>query len=274
MSKERLQRKAPVAFFSREFEMVCMSQNDDDTKCIWIEEKRPDEPTLIEGLPGHGLVASIAVDQVTKQLGLSHHASIQSSEFPPVVTFDDGLVQDLVRVYAGEDPPVMTLQSDLALPPSAREPVSKCVFSEVATEYQRAIFIAGAPAESEDQLGSVRGVATTEPLREELRAVGVPIAEEHGVVGGITGALVRECYQLEIPATLLIVRAHPHLPDPGAAKAVIETALEPIVEFDIDTTELEEHAEEIRDQMNQIAQQYKQAAEEQGPEPQPTGMFQ
>jgi len=31
-----------------------------------------DSPTLIEGLPGHGLVAAIAVDQITDQLGLEH----------------------------------------------------------------------------------------------------------------------------------------------------------------------------------------------------------
>lgn len=248
--------------------------HDESAKCIWIEDERPGEPTLIEGLPGHGLVASIAVDLITRQLGLSHHASIQSAEFPPVVTFDDGLIQDLVRVYAGHDPPVMTLQSDLALPSNALEPVSKCVLSEMPVEYKQAIFIAGAPAESKDQLGNVQGVATTEALREELRDGGVPVAEKNGVVGGITGALVRECYQLDIPAMLLIVRAHPQLPDPGAAKSVIENALEPLVDFDIDTTELEEHAEEIRNRMNQIAQQYKQVTEEQGAESQPTGMFQ
>lgn len=251
-----------------------MGQNSDEAKCIWLEDQRPDEPTLIEGLPGHGLVASIAVDQITKQLGLAHHASIQSASFPPVVTFEDGLVQDLVRVYAGNDPSVMTLQSDLALPPQALEPVSKCVLAEMASTYQHTIFIAGAPAASEEQIGSVRGVATTESLRDELREANVPVADEHGVVGGITGALVRNCYQIDIPATLLIVRAHPQLPDPGAAKAVIEKALEPLVDFDIDTTELEEHSEEIRKQMNQIAQQYQQITAEQEAEPQPTGMFQ
>ena len=168
----------------------------------------------------------------------------------------------------------MTLQSDLALPPDALEPVSKCVLSEVAIRYQRAIFIAGAPAESEDQLGSVQGVARTEEAREELRGADVPVAEEHGVVVGITGALVRECYHLDVPAILLIVRAHPQLPDPGAAKSVIETALEPIVDFEIDTSELEDQAEEIRSQMRQIAQQYEQAASEQETGSQPKGMFQ
>lgn len=233
----------------------------------------PPNPTLIEGLPGHGLVASIAVDQITTQLELDHIGSITAETFPPVVTFEDGVVGDLVRVYGGNDPAVMTLQSELALSRDSFEALSDCVLSDLASEFDRAIFLAGAPAESEEQLGNVHGIATTPALRDELREADIPIAEERGVVGGVTGALVRACYEGDVPAMLLIVRAHPRLPDPGAAVAVIEDALEPLVEFNIDTTELDERAEEIRTQMQQIAKQYEQAS---GDEPGPTskGMYQ
>ncbi len=244
--------------------------------CIRVGGDLPDEPTLIEGLPGHGLVASIAVDQITTQLGLDHYANIQSNDFPPVATFEDGLVQDLVRVYAGDDPPVMTLQSDLALPSDAYRPLSNCILTDLADTYRKAIFLVGAPAESEDQLGTVTGVATTEDVKAQLLDAGVAVADERGVVGGVTGALVRECHRSEIPAALLIVRAHPHLPDPGAARSVIETALEPLVDFDIDTTELEERAEEIQQQLRQVAQQYQQmsAEREETAEPRAMGMYQ
>lgn len=241
-----------------------------------VNEAPAASPTLIEGLPGHGLVAAIAVDQITEQLGLQHTGNIASDAFPPVVTFEDGLVQDLVRVYAGEDPAVMTLESDLALPQRAFEPMSRCVLSELAPEFDRAIFLAGASAETEAEIGDVTGIATTPAIKEDLEAAGVPVADELGVVGGITGALVRECYQNDVPAALLVVRAHPFLPDPHAAKAVIETALEPLVEFDIDTTPLDEKAETIQQQMQQIAAQYQQMVEDQtGEEVQPgRGMFQ
>ena len=242
-----------------------------------VAQSRADAPTLIEGLPGHGLVAAIAVDQITDQLGLEHYGNIASAEFPPVVTFEDGLVQDLVRVYTGSDPSVMTLESDLALPEPSFEPLSRCVLSELADEFSRAIFLAGAPAESEEQIGDVTGVATTEALRAELVDAGIQVPEEPGLVGGITGSLVRECYQADVPAALLIVRAHPFLPDPEAAKSVIETALEPLVEFDIDTTALAEQADEIQQRMQQVAQQYQQLAEEQESQHQQqvqTGMFQ
>ncbi|MFC7229875.1 PAC2 family protein [Salinirubellus salinus] len=219
-------------------------------------------PTLIEGLPGHGLVAAIAVGQIREQLGLEHHGNIRSSAFPPVATFADGLVQDLVRVYAGTEPDVLTLQSDLALPPSSWVPLAECVIEQCAEEFDRAIFLTGVPAESESRLGDVAGVGTTPAMRDELDAAGVDLASDPGLVGGVTGALVERCYHEGVPAMVLVVRAHPFLPDPGAAQHVIEEALEPLVEFDIDTTELREQADEISARMQQLSEQYEQMERE------------
>lgn len=252
-----------------------MSQENDTATFETVTQVDAKSPTLIEGLPGHGLVAAIAVDQITEQLDLTHTGNIASDAFPPVVTFENGLVQDLVRVYATEEPAVMTLESDLALPTKAFEPLSRCVLEDLADEFNRAIFLAGAPAESEEQIGEVTGVATTEAIKTDLEEADIPVADDLGLVGGITGAMVRECYQAGIPAGLLIVRSHPFLPDPRAAKSVIETALEPLVEFDIDTSRLDEQADDIQRRMQQVAEQYQQIAEQgESEEHSMRGMFQ
>ncbi|WP_290812322.1 proteasome assembly chaperone family protein [Halovivax sp.] len=243
-----------------------MSDQRPSTSFEQLAEVSADSPTLIEGLPGHGLVASIAVDLLRDQLDLGHCGNITSEAFPPVVTFDDGLVRDLVRVYGCGHPAVMTLESDMAIPQRAFEPLGRCVIEEVAGEIGRAIFIAGAPAQSEEALGEVSAVATTEAIRDELREADVPIADQRGLVGGVTGALVRQCYQDDVPAALLVVKAHPQLPDPQAAKAVVETALEPLVDFEVDTTPLDEKAEEIQQRMEQIASQYQEQVQQAGDE--------
>lgn len=224
-----------------------------------------DGSTLIEGLPGHGLVASIAVDRITEQLGLEYHGNIRSDAFPRVTSFDEGVVQDTVRIYAGDDPPVMTLKSDIPLPTEAVPALSDCVVDEFAAACKRAIFLAAAPAQSEEQLGEVMGLGTTQEMKDELVDAGIDIAPETGVVGGATGALVNACYQTEVPAMLLLVRADPNVPDPGAAKAVIETGLEPLVEFNIDTEPLEEEAERIQAKKAQIAQEMQAAQEAEQP---------
>lgn len=240
-----------------------------------LDDQELSDHTLIEGMPGHGLVAAIAVDQITKQLQLDQYGNIYSQSFPPVVTFEKGIVQDLVRVYFSDSPPIMTLESDLALPPKAFEPLSTCMLEELADSINKAIFLAGAPAETEDDLGTVRGIGTTPAMIRELEAVNIPIAQEHGVVGGITGAMVRACYRANVPAMLLIVYAHPHIPDPGAARSVIEKALEPLVDFEIDTTDLKNRAAEIQEQMHRIAKQFEELDRDgHHREPRTMGMYQ
>ncbi|MFB6196749.1 MAG: proteasome assembly chaperone family protein [Halobacteriaceae archaeon] len=158
--------------------------------------------TLIEGLPGHGLVASIVVDQITDQLGLNYHAVIRSEEFPRVSSFNDGLVQDTVRIYAGDDPSVMTLKSDIPIPTDAASALSDCIINEFAAECQRAVFLAAAPAQNEESRGQVIGLGTNQAMKDDLITAGVDIASDAGVVGGITGALVNACYQADLPAPL------------------------------------------------------------------------
>lgn len=219
-------------------------------------------PTLIEGLPGHGLVAAIAVDQITKHLDLEHHGNIVSEEFPSVLSSFDGRARDMVRVYAGNDPSVMTLQSDVAMPPYAFGPLSRCVREDLADEFDRTIFLAGAPAEHEEEIGAVLGIATTDELEADLRDAGIELAEGVGLIGGITGALANDCYHSDVPAAVLIVQANPYLPDPAAAQSVIENALEPLLGFDIDTSELREEADRIKRELQQIAEQHQQAMEQ------------
>jgi uncharacterized protein len=221
------------------------------------------EPTLIEGLPGHGLVASIAVDQITEQLGLALYGTLYDETFPQVVTFEEGMARDPVRVYAGAESNILSLQSDLAIPWGAFRPLSEAVFSKLG-EIGQAYFLAGAPAQFEEERGEVTGVATTPEMRSKLVDTGIELAADPGVIGGVTGALAQACHHEKIPAAVLIVKSHPYLPDPGAAQHVIETALEPLVDFDIDTTELEQQAEQIQQRMQQIAEQYEQLVEGQG----------
>lgn len=251
-----------------------MSQEEPIARFEQLTDLPADEPTLIEGLPGLGMVASIAVDQITKQLDLEHHGSVHADSFPPVAAFNDGRFRDPVRVYTGADPDVMTLQSDIPIPPNAFTALSRCVHTDLAEEFDRAIFLAGAPADSEEQIGEVIGVASNEALETDLQDAGITLAQGSGAIGGVTGAIVADCYHDSVPAAVLIVRTNPYIPDPGAAESVIENALEPLVNFDIDTSELREQASEIRQQMQQIVQQLQQYQEQQGQQPTGPSMYQ
>ncbi len=235
-------------------------------------EPLAEAPTLVEGLPGLGMVASIAVDQITAQLDLAEHGAIVSDDLPRAAAFADGRVRDLVRVYAGSEPPIMTLQSDVPIPEAAIDSLSRCVHADLADEFDRAIFLAGAPAEEEAEIGDIVGVATDDGMAADLSDAGVALAEDEGVIGGVTGGLLADCYREDVPAAVLVVRSNPYIPDPAAARAVIEDALEPLVAFDIDTRDLRDQAEQIQQQKQQIAKQLQQ--QQQGTQPSVQGMYQ
>lgn len=237
----------------------------DDSSCNFerLTDVGEARPTLIAGLPGLGMVGSIAVDEVTRHLDLHHHGSITSEAFPPVASFEEGRVREPVRVFAGRDPDVMTLRSGMPVPPGASRVLAGCVLGDLAEEFKRAVVLVGTPAQSDEERGEIQGIATDESLHSRLRDADIPLAEGEGLVGGPPGAILSSCHRQGIPAIGLVVKAHAQLPDPGAARALIEEALEPLVDFDIDTTDLKERDEEIKLQLQQIADQYREMLQQQ-----------
>lgn len=230
-----------------------------------VRELDADTPTLVEGLPGMGLVASIVVDHLRRELELDQLGHLRSEAFPNVASFEDGLVEESVRVYGGTDPDVMTLHSHLPIPDDAARPLSECVLTGLADAFEEAIFLVGAPAQAEQDMGEVTGIATTEAQRDRLEDSGIELAGETGAIGGATGALLRACYRSDLPAVALLVRCRPKTPDPGAARSVIEHGLERLVDFEIDTEQLEQRDKEIQEQMQQVAHQFQQAGPTPGP---------
>jgi uncharacterized protein len=105
--------------------------------------------------------------------------------------------------------------------------------------------LAGASAQSASQIGDAAGIPNDDAIEADLEAVGIQLAEGSGLVGGVTGALVAGCDHADRSAAVLIVKAHPSVPNPAAARAVIGAALEPLVAFNIVTSERAEQAEEI-----------------------------
>ena len=97
--------------------------------------------TLIEGLPGHGMVASIAVKQIIEQLEMQHAGSVESADYFPILSYEKGGVQDAVRVYTHSSASVVTLVSDTAIPPDAFSHLGRTLVAELADNLSRALFL-------------------------------------------------------------------------------------------------------------------------------------
>ena len=234
-----------------------------------------DEPMLVEGLPGVGLGGKIATDLLVDQFDMTYFASVDAEGIPQVAIYDEGErgVQPPVRIYADEDRDLLALQSDVPVSRTAAADFADGVTNWLTDFGATPVYLSGLPVEQSDAVPEVYGIATGNAAGV-LDEHGVDTPPERGVVGGPTGALINRASETGLDSVGLVVESDPQFPDPAAANQLIKDGIAPVVDVDVDTSELTERAEEIREQKEKLAQRMQQASEEESSQAQPMRMFQ
>lgn len=237
------------------------------------EDVQLDDPVLIEGLPGLGLVGKIAADHLVDTYEMTHYASIHCDGLPEVAIYDaDGPgVQPPVRIHVDEQRDLLVLQSDVPISPSAADEFATCLTGWLEEMDAFPLYISGKQRE-DDQTTDVFGFSTGE-AESRLESMDVGLPDERGVVSGPTGALVYHAERAGLDGLGFIVEASPQFPDPAAAKALLDRAVEPFADIEIETETLVEQAQEISAAKEKLAQRMQQADDESS-QAQPVGMYQ
>jgi len=232
-----------------------------------------DEPVLIEGLPGLGLVGKIAADHLVEHFGMAHYASCRCEGLPEVAVFDtDHGVEPPVRIHADPDWNLLVLQSDVPVSPSAASQFAACVTGWLAEKEVFPLYVSGIERPEDRQIGEISAVATGD-AGDRLENLDVREPRERGVVSGPTGALLYEADRASLDGLGLVVEASKQFPDPTAAKLFLERVVEPVAGIDVGTEALVEQAEEISGAKQRLAAQIQDGGDETS-EARPLRMFQ
>lgn len=233
----------------------------------------PSGATLIEGLPGAGLVGKIAADHLVESLELEYYASCHCDGLPRVAVYSEGDagVRPPVRIYADEERDLLVLQSDVPVSPQAAPEFASCVTGWFARNDVLPVCLSGLPEEKADP-PEMYGIGTG-GAEAMLAEHDIPRPSEHGMVSGPTGALLAEAGEQDLDSAGLVVQANPQFPDPEAARILLLEGIEPIAGIDVDTAKLVEQAEEIAEARKRLAKQMQQAQEESS-QAKPLGMYQ
>ena len=234
-----------------------------------------DEPVLVEGFPGAGLVGKIAADHLVETFDMTHYANIHCERLPRAAAYADGdrTVRTPVRLYADPDRDLVVLQSDVPVAPDAAREFAGCVAEWIREESVTPVYLAGLQREGADDEGvGVRGVATGD--REAvLDAAGIDPPAGAGLVSGPTGALLNHALATGQGAIGLVVDCDPQFPDPTAARTILEDGVAPVADVDVPTEELDESASQIQRAKERLAAQVR-AQEEKSSKAQPVRMYQ
>lgn len=235
------------------------------------------EPTLIEGLPGVGLVGKIATDHLVDTFEMEYVASVECESIPQVAIYDedDRDVLPPVRIYADDERDFLALQSDVPVPRDAGGEFAGCITGWLADRDATPLYLSGLPIQNlePDTRPEVFGIATGD-IAGRLDDRGIDTPPERGLVGGPTGALLNRASEHHLDALGLVVESDPQFPDPRAAKHLIDEAISPLANIEVPTRELVDRAEEIREQKERLAQRMQEAGEEESTQAKPMRMFQ
>ncbi|MFC7249865.1 proteasome assembly chaperone family protein [Halomicroarcula sp. GCM10025324] len=233
-----------------------------------------DEPTLVEGLPGVGLVGKIAADHLVEVYDMDHYASAHCDGLPEIGVYAEGdpQIRSPVRFYADEATDLLVLQSEAPISPSGATQFSSCVVGWFESVNATPVFLSGMATELEGgEEPSVYGVSTGDgaPL---LESAGIDVPTEAGAITGPTGALIHEANTAGMTSVGLVVEADRQFPDPMAARRLLSEGIGPLIDVDIETDVLVEQAEQIRHAKARLAEQLQDS--EESTSARPLGMYQ
>ena len=212
---------------------------------------------LIEGLPGVGLVAKIVTDYLVDLLEMETYAQVFDSDLSNVVVFEreDSDAKSAMRIMVNEEENILVLKSDSPISANNNQ-LNLALMDWIDSNDLKPIFQVGLPLdveEGENHLFHIETGNFESSVKERLNKP--PVA---GGVGGPTGALLNSALERNIDSLTLVVESDPNFPDPAAAKILIDKGIEPITGISVDTSNLRNSAEQIKDQKRQLWQRLKE----------------
>ncbi|MFB6284496.1 MAG: proteasome assembly chaperone family protein [Halobacteria archaeon] len=240
-----------------------------------LKELDLDEPYVIEGFPGVGLVGKIAADHVSEELDAVYYGNCDCEGLPDISVFyeDDHFVKPAVTLMASEEHDVIVLEAEAPVSPEKAPCFSECVTKYIEEINGTPFYLSGLPVEgaTENQERNVYGVTTKDDAG--LVDHGIRPPNQDGVITGPTGSLMKEAKLSGLEAYGLIVESDPQFPDPTAARHLIEKGISSLTGIEFETDKLREKAGEIREKKGELAAKMK-ASDEDSSSAAPVGMYQ
>jgi uncharacterized protein len=242
-----------------------------------ISTPKASDPVLVCGLPGSGYVGKLAADHLVDSFKLKKVAEYTSETFPPQVNVkEDGTVEQpkgevyfaptkkgkSILVFTADAQPT-TSEGEYALADAVVNFAKKCGVKKV---YTLAAYITG----SFSKAPKVYGAGTSKGMIESLAEKGTTMMKDGGI-SGMNGLLIGVAALRGLEGACLLGETSGYVVDAGASKAVLEM-LSKVVDIPIDTSKLEEKAEETQkviSQLQAMAEQSREAAPQQGRESRP-----
>lgn len=228
-------------------------------------------PILIEGLPGLGLVGKIAIRHLVRELKAEKFAYIYSPHFPYfVLVSKKGNVRLLRGTFyfrknkGGKNDFIFFTGDSQAQTIEGQYEISDCIL-KFAKQYdaKMIITIGGYRMETKDKPKVIAAATTQDFLNRALQA-GAGVSPTGSPIVGTAGLILGLSHFRKIDALCLLGETRGYLPDPQSARSVLEI-LQSMFGFDANLAGLDEEiakAEKMVTRLQKIEEKRALEAEE------------
>ena len=227
-----------------------------------------DDPTLIEGLPGEGLIGKLAVDHLVETFGMEYYAGIYCEGVPSVAAYrtNDSAVRPPVQLYVDADRDLLALVSDVPVSPSEAPEFAACITDWLSERGVTPVYVSALSGADGDEAADARpreiyGLATGDggALLDEA---GIVPPLHPGFVSGPTGALLSRAEEVGLDGVGLVAVTDGEFPDLEAVRMVVEHGIEPVVGVDAEAGALLDRTEDVPGAVEEFARQMRDGSDE------------
>ncbi len=218
-------------------------------------DKTPNKPTVIEGFPGVGLVASIVTEYLIEHLNAKLIGKIILENMPPIVAIHNREIVQPFGIFYSENKNILLIHG-LTMAKGFEWDLSDNIIELCnKTNTQHMISIEGVPART--QSPKTYFYTTSKKYKKNLEELGAkPL--ENGIVLGVTSSLLIK--NEKVPQTCLFVETHMGLPDSKSAALIVKD-LNKILELNVDVKPLINKAQEFEKKLKKILSSAKNASD-------------
>jgi uncharacterized protein len=209
------------------------------------------KPLVLVGFYSPGLIGTLVSQYIAKK-GEAKQIGHVETGLPPVAMISKGKVEHPIRVYSIKKRGMVIISSELPIPPNNADSIAKSIAEWVKKINGEIVCVEGMVAPKSSDIFMI---TSKKNIRTDLKSLG------EGIIMGVTGALLLNSSEMNIPATCIIAETESVMPDGRASAKVIEKMNE-IFNWKVDTKPLLKETEIFEKKIKQIPQ----IAKTQGPE--------
>jgi len=222
------------------------------TECCKIVSEDIKDAIVLEGSPGAGLIGNIIGWLLVDHLKMREIGYIESKHFPPLAVLYRGITLHPFRIYEGNG--LVLFLSDFIVPQEVVFDMTNAVVNWMDKNNSKELvtFNSAIVREKRNPVGAV---ANSKDALDKLKEKELPILQL-GNINGLSGTLLTQASQKNIPATCILAETLTQYPDPRAAAEVVE-GLNKLLDLEIDYEPLVLEAQEIETRLQKLAEEFK-----------------